>query len=908
MAANSQVAVRPKALRDPLDDRIRRRTALLDPIFNPSSILVIGDDDASDPTAQRISSTISKSGFAGKILLVGPQNIACEVGVESCPSLRSIPTGIDLAIVTGAADRLVDTLEQCAIAGIKATIVTVPSSDAEYGSRRQLYSRCQQVLRGSRMRVLGPNCSVLMKPSLALNVSTGSPLPVGGTVALISQSAALCHTILQWSFRGIVGFSAFVSASEMLDVDWGDLIDYFGADPDTRSIILFIESIGNPRSFMSAAREVALNKPIIAVKAGRSEAAACILTAHTDSPPLSDEVLDAALRRVGVLRVNTLAELFSMADVLSKMPHPQGPRLGIVSNAISLTALAIDSVTGSGAQIPQLSSESRRQLGRLLQSRWRTENPVHVPASASADSYAGAARIVLADPNCDGLLLLTASEGVPHPDNPAEPLIGIENPRNKPVLACALDVAETKESQQALTRACIPIFNNVHLAGRAFGYMWQYTNNLREIYQTPSSRRDPIENDLREMAAHIIGGARLSGRFDLTESESRSLLAAYGIDTLETRTAASEEDAIRASTDLGFPVTMEVLGAGGPQPIFTLADGDTVRRTWRFLEASRDGSAVSVTLQRSVPALDCHFQLASWIDPQFGPVLLCGLGSLIGDALQDRALALPPLNVTLAERMLEQTRVYTALRAGACNRRILASLIDMVVRFSQITADQSWLKELSINPILLAPDGCVGLNPRASVYGAEVSELQLPRPAIRPYPVQYVGQWETKRGDLVTIRPILPEDEPLMVKFHERLSDQSVYLRYFQLIGLNQRTQHDRLTRICFIDYDREMALVAEHRDPATEERRIVGLGNLGRVRGQNEGEVAAVVSNDYQGHGLGTELMRRLVQVARAEKMERVIGTTMLENKPTIAMLKRVGFQVRLNFEEHVVDAKMTL
>ncbi len=908
MAANSRVAVSPKALRDPLDDRIRRRTALLDPLFNPSSIVVIGDDAASDSAAQRILSTLSRSGFAGKILFAGFQDTASEVGVERCPSLRAIPAGLDLAIVTRASDRLVDILEQCAIAGIKAAIVTRPSSDTECGQRRELYSRCQQVLRGSRMRVLGPDCSVLMKPSLALNVSAGSPLPVGGTVALISQSAALCHTILQWSFRGIVGFSAFVSASEMLDVDWGDLIDYFGADPDTRSIILFMESIGNPRSFMSAAREVALNKPIIVVKAGRSEAAARIITAHTDSPPLSDQVLDAAFRRVGVLRVNTLAELFSMADVLSKVPHPQGPRLGIVSNAVSLTALAIDSATGSGAEVPPLSSESREQLGRLLQSRWRTENPVHVPANATADTYAGAARIVLSDANCDGLLLLAASEGMPHPSNPAEPLIGIENPYNKPVLACALDVPETNESQQVLPRACIPIFNNVHLAGRAFGYMWQYTNNLREIYQTPSSRRDPIENDLREMAARIIGGARSSARSELTESESRSLLAAYGIHTLETRTATSEADAVCASTDLGFPVVMEVLGAGGPHPIFILADEDSVRRTWRFLEPGGDISARSVTLRRSVLAADCQFRLASWVDAQFGPVLLCGLDSRIGDALQDCALALPPLNATLAERMLEQTRANAAVRAGACSRRDLASLTDMVVRFSQMIVDQSWLKELNIKPVLLARDGCVGLHPRATVYGAEVNDLQVPRPAIRPYPVQYVGQWETKRGDLVTIRPILPEDEPLMVKFHGRLSDQSVYLRYFQLVGLNQRTQHDRLTRICFIDYDREMALVAEQRDPYTEERRIVGLGNLGRVRGHNEGEVAAVVSDDYQGHGLGTELMRRLVQVARAEKMERVIGTTMMENKPTIAMLKRVGFQVRLNFEDHVVDGEMRL
>jgi acetyltransferase len=910
MAAVTQPAVWPKGVRDPLDERVRRRTASLDPIFNPSSVVVIADGVAPHPAAGTILSTMSKSGFAGKLFAVGLDDTASALGVESCPSVKAIPSEIDLAVVTTPANRLLDVLGQCAMAGVKGTIVTIPCR-GEDGPRAELYSGVQQMLRGSRMRVLGPNCSVLMNPSLGLNVSCAAPLPVGGTIAFISQSGALCHAILEWSFRGIVGFSAFVSIGGMIDVDWGDLIDYFGADPNTRSIILFMESIGNARSFLSAAREVALNKPIIVAKAGRSDTAARIIAAHTDSAPGSDEVLDAAFRRVGVLRVNTVAELFSMADVLSKEPRPQGPRLGIVSNAAGLSALAADSVTDAGAELPPLSEQSCEQLGRLLQSRWRTENPVHVPADAHPETYAEAARIVLRDPNSDGLLLLTAPEGMMHPDKPAELLVGIENPGHKPVLTCIMGVADATESQQALARACIPTFSNVHLAARAFGYMWQYAYNLRAIYETPMRRGDPVESLTRAMAASIIATARGSGRTELTEGESKYLLGTYGIQMLETRTATGEDDAVREAKELGFPVALQmadsVITDDASLP-FSLPDEESVRRAWRFLAERSGTSELSARLHPCLASNSCTLRIASRIDLQFGPVLLFGAGGQLADALNDRALALPPLNATLAERMVEETRVYRVLKAGKHARSELASLLNLIVRFSQLVIEQPWIKEVEINPVQLSRDGCVAMNARVAVYGADVAEQLLPKPAIRPYPVQYVSPWQTKRGDLVTIRPIQAEDEPLMIKFHERLSDHSVYLRYFQMIGLSQRTQHDRLTRVCFIDYDREMALVAEHRDLQTDERRIVGLGNLGRARGSNEGEVAAVVSDDYQGHGLGTELMRRLVQVARAEKMERVVGSTMLENKPTIAMLKRVGFQVRVNFKDQVVEGEINL
>jgi acetyltransferase len=910
MAAGAQPALSVKTARDPLDERVRSRTASLDCFFNPGSVAVIANGGTPDPSACTILSTISKCGFTRKLFAVGLDQVAAGLGVQSYPSVKAIPFEVDLAVVTAPPDRLLEMLGQCVTAGVKGAVVTASCRQLE-GSQGDLYSRVQLVLRGSRMRVLGPNCSILMNPSIGLNTSCGGPLAVGGPIAFLSQSGAVCRAALEWSFLGIVGLSAMLATSGMIDVDWGDLLDYFGADPNTRSIVIFMESIGNARSLLSAAREVALNKPIIVVKAGRSDTAARITAADTGSPRCNDEVLDAALRRVGVLRVNTVAELFSMADVLSKEPPPQGPRLGIVSNAAGLSALAADSVAGAGGQFPALSEQSCEELVRLLQSPWRAENPVHIPPDAPPETYAKAARILLHDPNCDGLLLLTGPEGMSHPEEPAQLLVNIENRGQKPILACVMGTPDAAEPEQAVARACIPTFGNPHLAARAFGYMWQYARNLRAIYEMPMRRGDPVENLAREMAAHIIVTARGSGRTELTESETRFLLGAYGIHTLETRTAADEDNAVREATDLGFPVALEMVKAVPPSdavPLFRLPDGESVRRAWRFLEEFEGRPRLSVKLHLCVAANGCALHIASWVDPEFGPVLLFGPGGPLADALGDRALALPPLNATLAERMVEETQIYRALKAGCHGPSDVAPLLNLLVRFSQLVTEQPWIKEVDINPLLLSQGECVGVNARVAIHGTDLSEKDLSRPAIRPYPVQYVSNWQTKRGDMVTIRPILAEDEPLMIRFHQSLSDHSVYLRYFQMIGLSQRTQHDRLTRICFIDYAREMALVVERRDPQTEERRIVGLGNLSCVRGRNEGEVAVVVSDDYQGHGLGTELMRRLVAVARAEKLERVLGCTMTENTPTIALLKRVGFQLKVDYEDHVVEGEMNL
>ncbi len=898
--------------RDPLDERLRR-TASLDPILNPRSIAVLGD--ASDGAPATILRTLADSGFSGKLFAVGLHEASCPQSVQVCERIAAAPSDTDLAIVTTPAERLLHELSACAAVGVKGAIVTLPCRSEE-GSRGQLYSAIQQLLRGSRMRVLGPNCSVLMNPLISLNASCGAPLPLGGTIAFVSQSGALCHALLQWSLMQIIGFSAFVSVGGMLNVDWGDLIDYFGADPNTGSIIIFMESIGDARSFMSAAREVSLNKPIIVVKAGVSAAAARIIAAHAEASPGDDEVLDAAFRRVGVLRVHTIAELFSMADVLSKQPRPQGPRLGIVSNAAGLSAMAADSAASAGVELPALSAQSSDELAQLLHSQWRAENPVHVPAAAAPETYAGAAEIVLHDRNCDGLLLLIAPEGMADPARPAELLVDVKNPGRKPVLACMMGTASRAEEQHPLTRACIPTFENPHLAARAFGYMWQYAYNLRAIYETPIRRGDAVEQMMREVAVGAIGSARSSRRTQLSDFECKQLLGAYGIRMLDTATAASEEEAAQVAAEIGFPVALHIDGgeaAGLPALHLSLPDTESVRRAWRYMTASgldESGATTSLSIRvhACIAADDNQLRISSRVDPQFGPVLLFGVGGTLADRLTDHTLALPPLNANLATRVIEQTRICAALKASKNRLFDMGSLVNALVRFSQLIIEQPRIKEITINPILLTSSGCMALHARIGLHGLDVSEAQLPRPAIRPYPIQYMSPWRTKRGDTVMIRPIQAEDEQLMIKFHERLSDRSVYLRYFQMVGLSQRTEHDRLTRICFIDYDREMALVAEHRDPVTEERRIVGLGNLNRVRARNEGEVAVIVSDDYQGHGLGTELMHRLVQIARAERMSCAVGSTMLENRPTIALLKRVGFDVKMNFEDHVVEAELKL
>ena len=878
----------------------------LDALFAPSSVAVIGATSRPSTVGRTVLENLLHGSFHGKVYAVNPKHEEV-LGLKAYKSIRDIPPPVDLAVVATPPATVPQLIAACVDAGVKSAVVISAGFKERGPEGAALEQQIQQQLRHSSMRLIGPNCLGIMNPTIGLNATFAKDAPQAGNVAFLSQSGALLTAILDWSHREEVSFSAIVSTGSMLDVGWGDLIYYFGDDPHTKSILLYIESVGDARSFLSAAREVALTKPIIVIKAGRSEAASRAAASHTGALTGSDEVLDAAFRRSGVLRVHNIADLFYMAEVLGRQPRPRGPRLTIVTNAGGPAVLATDALVANGGELAELSSDSLRRLDEFLPTHWSHNNPIDVLGDADSERYARALEVASQDPNSDGLLVVLAPQGMTDPLQIAERLKPFAKEYGKPVLASWMGGKSVAAGEAALNSAGIPTFSYPDTAARAFTYMWRYTYNLRGLYETPTlTEHSDLESASRNQVGQIIQNARGHGRTLLTELESKQLLSLYGIPTVETRAAASEDEAVKLASEIGFPVVLKVFSdtithktdVGGVK--LNLQDEAAVRSAYRVIKSSVAEKASpdqfsGVTVQPMVKIDGYELILGSSVDPQFGPVVLFGSGGQLVEVYRDRALALPPLNTTLAQRMMEQTRIFTALKGVRGRKPInMAALEQLLVRFSQLVVEQRWIAEIDINPLLASPEHLLALDARIVLHGPAVTLDQLPKPAIRPYPLQYVGPWTMKDGNQVTIRPIRPEDEPLMVKFHETLSDSSVYLRYFCSLSLSRRVAHERLLRICFGDYDREMALVAERTDPVSRERRIIAVGRMNKLHTGNEAEVAVLVSDQFQKLGLGNELLRRVVRIARDEKLSRVSAEMLTDNVAMQVITKHLGFRVR--------------
>src|SRR5581483_5383180 len=539
-----------------------------------------------------------------------------------------------------------------------------------------------------------------------------------------------------------------------------------------------------------------------------------------------------------------------MADVLAKQPRPRGPRLAIVTNAGGPGVLAADALIATGRQLAELSPKSMEQLNAILPPHWSHNNPVDILGDANPEQYAKVVAIAAEDPNADGLLAVICPQGMADPTQTAEHLKAFAHTTGKPVLASWMGGADVAAGRDILNRAGIPTFPFPDTAAKVFVYMWKYSYNLRGLYETPVLRGEAEQGPNRGAAEAIVQRARHAGRTILTELESKQVLAAYGIPTVETVAANTEDEAVARAEEIGYPVVLKLFSetithktdVGGVQ--LNLRDADAVRRAFRDIEKSVSVKAgaehfLGVTVQPMVKLDGYELIIGSSIDPQFGPTLLFGAGGQLVEVFKDRALSLPPLNTTLARRFMEQTKVFSALQGVRGRKAVdLAALEELLVRFSQLVAEQRWISEIDINPLLASPERLLALDARIVVHGPEVREENLPRLAIRPYPKRYVAAWMMKNGEEVTIRPIRPEDEPLLIKLHGALSDRSVYLRYFQPLKLSQRTAHERLTRICFIDYDREMALVVE-RKTAEDTPEIIAIGRLSKLHGRNEAELA---------------------------------------------------------------------
>ncbi|MFS8782470.1 GNAT family N-acetyltransferase [Synechococcus sp. R6-6] len=901
---------------DPSVDIWRARSHPLNPIFLPRSVAVVGATEREGSVGRTVLWNLISHPFGGTVYPVNPKRHQV-LGIRAYERLSALPEPVDLAIIAIPAAGVPKVVQECVEAGVKGAIVLSAGFKETGPAGWELEKQIQQTIQSrqrdgvlGKLRLIGPNCLGIQNPHTGLNATFAAQMARPGNVGFISQSGALCTSILDWSLQENVGFSAFISLGSMLDVGWGDLIDYLGEDPHTHSIVLYMESIGDARSFLSAAREVALSKPIIVIKAGRTQAAAQAAASHTGSLTGSDAVLDAAFRRCGVLRVDHIEDLFDLAEVLAKQPRPQGPHLTILTNAGGPGVLATDALIRAGGSLAELSPQTLEQLNQLLPPHWSHGNPIDILGDADPERFAQVLEVVLRDPGSQGCLVILTPQAMTDPTRTAEKVVETwrRSGSRQPILASWMGGAGVDAGEHILNQAGIPTYRYPDQAARVFSHLWRFSDNLKALYETPTlAPTRPVE---QEKVQQTLAQARREGRTLLTEVESKEILAAYGIPVVPTRVAESPEAAVEAAEAMGYPVVVKLYShtlthktdVGGVQ--LNLPDAEAVRRAFGQIlrnvsEKAGPEHFQGVTVQPMVDTDGYELILGSSQDPQFGPVLLFGSGGQLVEVFQDRSIGLPPLNTTLARRLMENTLIYKALRGVRGRPAVdLEALEQLLVRFSQLVAEQREIKEIDINPLLASSEGLLALDARVILRTEQDPQVPL---AIRPYPTQYI--WSFRDG--ITIRPIRPEDEPLVIDFHRHVSDYSVYLRYFHPIKYSVRIAHERLTRICFNDYDREIALVAEKQEPEANrvsgtKSLILGISRLSRKHGfPQEAEFAMLVADPYQRQGIGTELLTRLIQVARCEGIQRLTGEVLGENEAMRRLCQRLGFQLHPSPED---------
>lgn len=899
-------------------DVFKREAHPLDPFFTPKNVAMIGATENPGSVGRTTMWNLMSTPFGGAIFPVNPKRQSV-LGIKAYPTVKDIPAAVDLAVITTPAKFIPGIVRECGEAGITAAVVISAGFKEAGDEGKRLERELLAEAAKANMRIIGPNCLGVMVPPSGLNATFAACMARPGNVGFLSQSGALCTAVLDWSMREMVGFSAFMSLGSMADVGWGDLIYYLGNDPKTRSILIYMESVGDARSFLSAAREVAMNKPIIVIKAGRTAAGSKAAASHTGSLTGSDDVLDVAFMRSGVLRVNNISDLFYMAEVLAKQPRPKGPRLTILTNAGGPGVLAADALLLGGGELAEISDQTIEELNKFLPASWSHSNPIDIIGDAGPERYAKALEVAAKDPNSDGMLVILTPQAMTDATQTAEHLKPYAKLSDKPVLASWMGGTDVAAGEQILNNAGIPTYAYPDTAARLYNYMWQYAKNVNALYETPRYGGSTEAAD-REAAAAIVETVRKTGRTILTEHESKQVLAAYGIPTLPSVIATSAAAAVEAAAGMGYPVVLKLhsetithkTDVGGV--VLNLKDAAAVEAAFESIRASVAAKVGAehfggVNVQPFAKLDGYEVIVGSSVDPQFGPVMLFGMGGQLVEVFKDRSLALPPLNTTLARRLMERTKIYTALKGVRGRKPVdLAELEQLLVRFSLLVVDHPWIKEIDINPLLASPERLLALDARVVLHDPSTPESELPRPSIRPYPVQYESAWTMKNGETVLIRPIRPEDEPMLVKFHQALSERTVYQRYLQMLNLSQRIAHERLTRICFIDYARQMALVVEREVPGTGEKEVIAVARLQGLSGSTGSEFAIVVTDEHQKTGLGTELLRRLIEIGRAEGVKAITADILAENTAMQKVSEKLGFKLTREPGDPVVSARLEL
>ena len=872
----------------------------LDALFQPKSIALIGAKDTPGSVGCTIMKNLIEGGVKSSLYPINPHRSSV-LGMICYRTIKEVPEEIDLALIVIPASLVPDILEECVEKRVKTCII-ISAGFKEVGpSGKELEERVVSIGKRGGMRIIGPNCLGVMNPYFSLNASFARGMPKKGPIAFISQSGALCTAILDWSFKENIGFSSFVSIGSMADVDWGDLIAYFGKDPQTKSILMYMETVGNARHFLSQARMVAQEKPIIVIRPGKSQEASRAALSHTGALSGSDEVFDAACERVGVLRVETIEQLFSMTEVLSCQPLPKGPNLAIITNAGGPSVLATDGAVTAGAKIAELQSATITKLSEVLPEAWSKGNPVDILGDASPERFTQALNAVLADANVDGALVILTPQDMTDPTKAAEAVSASVGSFHKPIIASWMGGRLVEEGHHILTSHSIPCFSYPDEASKTFATMWRYSKALKNLYRTPRSdsalSRTVLQRE--KTARELLCSFEQSGGSLLSEHESKTLLKSWNIPVLETVRASTKEEAVQAACRMGFPVVLKINShvvthkseVNGVQLNLmneqAVCDGfDRIHQG--VLACYPEDVFSGVTVQKMALHSGIELILGSTTDPQFGPVLLFGAGGYFVEIFQDKALGLPPLNSTHAQNMIEKTKIAKALKGFRGKKPFpMEELERLLINFSEMLVELPEIKECDMNPLLATDEGVIVLDARVLLH-----DQKPPQSALRPYPIHYVEFSSLSDGMGVILRPIRSEDEPMMVRFHEELSQKTLYSRYFDSPSLELPARHETLQRFCLGDFDREIVFVCEYSQGG--ERAIAGVIRLTQMPGTQLWDLKLVVKDSFQKKGIGSKLVEKLLRVASEEKVQTIVARVLKDNEAMISLLTKHEFSLQ--------------
>lgn len=868
-------------------------------MLNPKTVALIGASEKEGSVGRAIMENLLLS-KKSKIFPVNP-NRNTVLSITCYPNIASVPEPIDLAVIATPAKVVPETVEECGKAGVQG-IVIVSAGFREIGDEgKKLEDQIREIRKKYAMRIIGPNCVGIIRPNIGLNASFLKARPEPGNIAFISQSGALGSAILDWAVNAHIGFSMFASLGSMIDVDFGDLIDFLGDDPDTRSIMIYMESVGNAKKFMSAARGFARNKPIIVVKPGRFAESAKAALSHTGSMASDDNVYDAAFKRAGVVRVKDVGDLFNSAEVLDSRHLPRGRRLAIVTNAGGPGVMATDELIELGGQLAKLSDESLRQLDSSLPPYWSKGNPIDVLGDADIGRYVNALNVCLNDPGVDGILVAYTPQGAANPAELARSIAEIAKSAWKPIIVTWMGGEAVREARGVFAQSNIPTYETPEDAVKTYMYMYRYGRNLELLYETPaqlSVDQAPPKSHLKALISRL---AR-EGVTTLSEANSKRFLSNYGIPITKPYMAENVETAIRLANEIGYPVVLKIAShdiihkteVGG---VATGIDSDQKLRTeyeammQRVKIAWPEAKILGMTVQTMIENIDYELILGARKDRDFGSVILFGMGGVGAEIFRDFSIKLPPLNQTLARRLMEDTKVYGMIQGYRGKQPAdMRQLEEIIVSFSNMIVDFPEIAEIDVNPLAISGGKAYALDARIVL---DRSALDHPPPfshlVITPYPTRYVIPWRLRDGTEVLLRPIRPEDEPLEHEMLTTLSEETLRGRFFQVI---KNITHEMLIRYCNIDYDREMAIVGEVRE--AEKRRIIGIGRLIIEPDFKKGEFAVVVHDDYQRKGLGYKLVDMVIGIAHEKGLEKMYGIVLTDNRAMLRICQELGFRLR--------------